>query len=74
MKVVGCGGGCGLWRFWVVVEVMACFMGFVGIGMGRSGQGCRIKSGMWVGSAALDGFVGSGCELIGVALGCVWVD
>ena len=29
--LVGCGGGCGLWRFWVVVEVVAYFV-VVGVG------------------------------------------
>ena len=35
MEVVGCGGGCGLWRFWVVVgcgggcELFCKFVGSV---------------------------------------------
>ena len=29
--LVGYGGGCGLWRFWVMVEVVACFV-VVGVG------------------------------------------
>ena len=32
--LVGCGGGCGLWRFWVVVEVVAYFVGFVVVVVG----------------------------------------
>ena len=39
---VGCGGGCGLWRFLVVVEVVVCFV-VVGVGLG-----CRIGSRMWL--------------------------
>ena len=56
MGFVGCGRGCGLWRFWVVMEVVACFVGFMGMGMGRSGLGCRIGSGIWVGFGSLGWF------------------
>ena len=42
MGFVGYGGGCGLWRFLVVVEVVVCFV-VVGVGLG-----CRIRSGMWL--------------------------
>ena len=31
---VACGGGCGLWRVWVVVEFVTCFVGFVVVGVG----------------------------------------
>ena len=34
MGFVGCGRCCELWRFWVVVEVVACFLGFVVVGVG----------------------------------------
>ena len=34
MDFVSCGGSCGLWRFWVVVEVVACFVGFVVVVVG----------------------------------------
>ena len=54
MGFVGCGRGCGLLRFWVVVEVVACFVGFMG--MGRSGLGYRIGSGIWVGFGSLGWF------------------
>ena len=56
MDFVSCGGSCGLWRFWVVVEVVACFVGFVGMGMDGSGLGCRIESGMWVSFGSLGWF------------------
>nr|POE93719.1 hypothetical protein CFP56_31278 [Quercus suber] len=60
---MGCGGACGLWRFWVIVEVVACFVGFVVVVVGVVDRVWVIVTGLgcgWV-LAALGGFAGSGC-------------
>ena len=68
VDVVNCGGFGLWWRLWLVLWVLWVWVWVDQGWVVESSLGCG-----WV-SAALGGSVGFGYKLIGVSLGCVWVD